>query len=216
MASPSIEFFAVLWKRRCCDVELKGLRFDSSRRLGFFLVTPRDNTNTSSFNLSICFYDLIHDGERLVYINSLEILLEERSSYAAVFSFTFLSFTLHDEPYFLPPLWAYLSWRVTSLQKYTLAYRRRIQFWKNDFFSRYDVLAKYLRSLLWSWKDFPFLATFGCRRLLKLVDWRSRHVCKYAFIMKARSIVEEMSIHFYFRLFPAPCAARDNCHSRLG
>ena len=47
------------------------------------------------FNINICFVsvyfgnNLIHDGERLVYINSLEILLEERSSYAAIFSFTF-------------------------------------------------------------------------------------------------------------------------------
>ena len=62
---------------------------------------------------------------------------------------------------------------------------------------------------------FPFLGTFGRRKLLKLVDWRSRNICKYAFIMKARSIVEEMAIHFYFRLFPASCAACDNFHSRL-
>ena len=48
--------------------------------------------------------DLLHDGERLVYMNSLEISLEERSRYAALFSFTFLSFTLHDVYYFLPPL----------------------------------------------------------------------------------------------------------------
>ena len=107
MASPLMEFSAAHLKRFCCDAELKGLRFDSSFDLVLRL-------------------DLLHDGERLLYMNSLEISLEERSRYAALFSFTFLSFTLHDVSYFLPPLWAYLSWRVASLQKYTLAYHRRI------------------------------------------------------------------------------------------
>ena len=56
MASLSTEFSAAQRKSLCCDAESKGLRFDSSWRLGFF---PRDNTNTSFFNLSICFYYLI-------------------------------------------------------------------------------------------------------------------------------------------------------------
>lgn len=56
MASLSTEFSAAQRKSLCCDAESKGLRFDSSLRLGFF---PRDNTNTSFFNLSICFYYLI-------------------------------------------------------------------------------------------------------------------------------------------------------------
>ena len=85
MASPLMEFSAAHLKRFCCDAELKGLRFDSSFDLVLRL-------------------DLLHDGERLVYMNSLEISLEERSRYAALFSFTFLSFTLHDVSYFLPPL----------------------------------------------------------------------------------------------------------------
>ena len=37
MASPLMEFSAAHLKRFCCDAELKGLRFDSSRKLGFFL-----------------------------------------------------------------------------------------------------------------------------------------------------------------------------------
>ena len=85
MASPLMEFSAAHLKRFCFDAELKGLRFDSSFDLVLRL-------------------DLLHDGERLVYMNSLEISLEERSRYAALFSFTFLSFTLHDVYYFLPPL----------------------------------------------------------------------------------------------------------------
>lgn len=37
MASPLMEFSAAHLKRFCCDAELKGLRFDSTRKLGFFL-----------------------------------------------------------------------------------------------------------------------------------------------------------------------------------
>ena len=59
MASPSIEFSAAQWKRLCCDAELKGLDSILREDSDFFFVTPRDNTNTSFFNLSICLYDLI-------------------------------------------------------------------------------------------------------------------------------------------------------------
>ena len=121
-----MEFSAAHLKRFCCDAELKGLRFDSSRKLGFFSLLLLETTPIlHSFDL-VLRLNLLHDGERLVYMNSLEISLEERSRYTALFSFTFLSFTLHDVYYFLPPLWAYLSWRVASLEKHTLAYHRRI------------------------------------------------------------------------------------------
>ena len=197
LASPSIEFSAAQWKRLCCDAELKGLRFDSSRRLGFFLrysSWQHQYFFLYSFDLPLRL-DLLHDGERLVYVNSLEIFLEERSSYAALFSFTFLSFTLHHVHYFLPPLWAYLSWRVASLQKYTLAYHRRI-LKKRPLFSLWcigQILAQFDMKL----EGFSVSGDgFGRRRLLKLVDWRSRLICKYALIMRARSIVEEMSIFF--------------------
>ena len=98
MASPSIEFSAAQWKRLCCDAELKGLRFDSSRRLRFFFVTPRDDTNTSFFNLFL-----------LPFIISPFFLSP----------YTKCTIFFHRyEPIFF--------WRVASLQKYTIAYHRRI------------------------------------------------------------------------------------------
>ena len=42
--------------------------------------------------------------------------------------------TWNDVHYFLPPLRAYLSWRVAPLKKYTLAYHRHILKKKNDSF----------------------------------------------------------------------------------
>ena len=57
MASPLMEFSAAHLKRFCCDAELKGLRFDSSRKLGFFLCYS--SWQHQYFILSIWFYDLI-------------------------------------------------------------------------------------------------------------------------------------------------------------
>ena len=73
--------------------------------------------------------DLLHDGERLVYMNSLEIFLENRSRYAALFSFTFLSFFHLTRCVLFSSAAMSLSFLKSDVAaKYTLAYHRRIQF----------------------------------------------------------------------------------------